>query len=275
MSYQQMWRAAKDQYTTAVNAKKPSPKFLAFFKKSTGISPACHALDEALAAGNTAAALKALQDLKTKGENYMKVLAKEAAGDPGARGVNSSALAAALKNIIEDATKKVTKSGNPTVVQAIGADAFNKVSQVTAGDNDHVKKFLNDADFRHNYATGQAGDAALKAFQDSAKAANAQFQSAKNAFLGLRGKTMPRDHAAPFCIEALNKMRHLLVNGIHGQIIAWHHHQENTATHAGAQNLQDYRDSLEFQLAHEALEHIDDDIDILAEAIIDLGGHPA
>jgi hypothetical protein len=78
MSYISEWTQIKKNFEGNTGKKKPSEKFLGVFRKSSGMESACKSLDSAIAAADAAGGEKAVKELESAQDSYIKTLAKSA-----------------------------------------------------------------------------------------------------------------------------------------------------------------------------------------------------
>lgn len=105
MGYQQEWKTAKANFTKATGKKKPTEKFLGFFRKGTGVEAALKDFDKA----NTFAQKEkaCLTAFKSK-ESYSKVLNASIRENADIKEHLTK-----LKSILEDIYKRVEKEAQP------------------------------------------------------------------------------------------------------------------------------------------------------------------
>ncbi|MGN6367508.1 MAG: hypothetical protein ACTHN5_04535 [Phycisphaerae bacterium] len=228
MSYADTWKAAKTKYENDTKSKKPSDKFMGVFRKSSGIETACKDLDTALAKGDTAGGKKALAALQSAGSSYLKTLDTAMKSENALKSTNSSTLAAALKNIMADATEKTTHLNSMTVEQAVGPALFKTVTGVGLQSSAAVKAFCLNHEFLFDYGTGTHSDA-LKKLQDRAKTKMSQYNTCYNLLKSMKDRQMKKGDAIASVHKLLDEMVGLIApmnEGLQYCIMMWSDHQQ-------------------------------------------------
>lgn len=240
MAFKEDWKAAKKKFEDATGKKKPTEKFVAAFRASSGLEKALAKVDELIKAENWEAAVVAQKDFTKIATAYIKVAKDATVKDPSYAPCTPhiNALVNDLRDIGDAISAEIKKNeANMAVTpeDLIGKANFGAMCKGEAVSS-AVDKFTQ-AEWFVNAATGQA-DPALTQMRSEFLRHRQTYLQTLNEVKGWRGKSFsPRSGLIRNLKQTLGDMLEAVgAMGMLGEIAKYTRHQAENIKKAGNPN---------------------------------------
>jgi len=207
MPFQEQWKAAKTKFKDATGKKKPSEKFMGFYRKSAGLEGALKKIDAAVAKKLPDDLATALEEYRKAHATYYATMLKAAKAEAGDENYQTelTKLNLALNQIYreaDEAGRALEKDPKVlvSVEDAIGPDAVGALGRSQVLTHAALLKWLSAADAGIIVLEGDIGpqkkpDPESKAFHDQTKKLHEQIKKLYAGFTTALPKVLERGKA--------------------------------------------------------------------------------
>jgi hypothetical protein len=230
MPFQEQWKAAKTKFAAATGKKKPSEKFMGFYRKSSGVEGALKKIDAAIAKKLPNELATALEEYRKTHATYYATMHKAAKAEPGDENYLSelTKLNLALNQIYreaDEAGKALEKDPKVlvSVEDAIGPNAVGALGRSQVLTHAALLKWLNAADAGIIVLEGDIGpqktpDPESKAAHEKTKKLHEQVKKLYAGFTAALPKVMERGKAWALAEGFVAKLNDLVLGMDEGSL---------------------------------------------------------